>query len=126
MDSGDTGIVWPERRISRSQSRFSVSGARSPRAGQIFRSHRLRRPWLGNAAFEKLMGWVPSTSILGTKILDDRLGVGLINRRAHDVDHFLYLSLPLCRTKERGIHLDIVKAVTSRTIGFDFLHAWAR
>src|SRR6516225_10632950 len=72
------------------------------------------------------MGWAPSTSILGAEILDDRLGVGLINRRAHDVDHFLHLSLPLCRTKERRIHLDIVKAVTRRAIGFDFLHAWAR
>src|ERR1700740_3381718 len=72
------------------------------------------------------MGGAPSTSIPGAEILDNRPGVGFINRRAHDVDHFLYLSLPLCRTEERGIHLDIVKAVTSCTIGFDFFHTWAR
>ncbi len=64
-----------------------------------------------------------STAIILGQIVLDNLGVGIVDRRAHHLDHFVDLSVPGRCIEKRGIHRDVGQAMTDLAVGFGFVGA---
>src|SRR5262249_45086149 len=64
-----------------------------------------------------------SAAVILVEVIDDRLGIAVVDWRAKRLDHFRYLGVPARRFEKRRVHLDIVEAVARGTVAFDLVEA---
>src|SRR5438132_474742 len=62
-------------------------------------------------------------AVIGLEVIDDDLRIGVANGRPECSDHLGDFGLPYSSVRKRRVHHDVIEAVATRTMGFDFLEA---